>query len=160
MNVGQRIQAARKTKGLTQKQLGERVGLATGTIQQYELGKREPKVETLQKIASALNVFITDLTGDVNTIYFESDSERMSYRLNQKIKSTGAVIFGKYVNDSYQMWMKFKDNVTISLNTDDLENLEQQIDRYVEFSLDEFERSKQNQVVESLPNDAAHPGKH
>ena len=39
MTVGERIRAARKAKGLTQKQLGEACGIAEPTIRRYELGK-------------------------------------------------------------------------------------------------------------------------
>lgn len=66
MTIGEKIQTARKKAGLTQKKLGELCGVVTGTIQQYELNKRQPKIEQLQKIASALNVpvssFIDELT--------------------------------------------------------------------------------------------------
>lgn len=61
MTVGQRIQSARKKANLTQKELAERLGLATGTIQQYELGKRQPRIEQLQAIANALNIDVYDL---------------------------------------------------------------------------------------------------
>lgn len=56
MTIGQRIKEARKDTGLTQRELAERSGTATGTIQQYELGKRQPRIEQLQRIASALDV--------------------------------------------------------------------------------------------------------
>lgn len=59
MSFGKRIQTARKAKGLTQNQLAQLVGVATGTIQQYELDKREPKIETFQKIAEALGVSLS-----------------------------------------------------------------------------------------------------
>ena len=61
MTIGQRIKNARKQQGLTQEQLAQRLGLATGTIQQYELGKRQPRIEQLRRIADALNVEWTDL---------------------------------------------------------------------------------------------------
>lgn len=51
----------RKKANLTQKQLAEKCGLAPGTIQQYELGKREPKYETLLVIANALDTSIGSL---------------------------------------------------------------------------------------------------
>lgn len=63
MEVGKRIQQFRKQAGLTQKQLAERVGVVTGTIQQYELGKREPRFEQLSKIAEALDIAEADLYG-------------------------------------------------------------------------------------------------
>lgn len=56
MTIGQRIKQARKNAGLTQRELAEKSGTATGTIQQYELGKRQPRTEQLQRIAAALNV--------------------------------------------------------------------------------------------------------
>lgn len=58
MTTGQIIRTARKERGLTQKQLAEKCGMATGTIQQYELNKREPRQKQLQKIANALDVNI------------------------------------------------------------------------------------------------------
>ena len=61
MTIGQRIKEARKSTGLTQRELAERAGTATGTIQQYELGKRQPRIEQLQRIADALNISAYDL---------------------------------------------------------------------------------------------------
>lgn len=63
MDIGKRIQRARKQAGLTQKQLAEQVGIATGTLQQYELGKREPRFEQLTKIANVLNTDEADFYG-------------------------------------------------------------------------------------------------
>lgn len=56
MDYGAIIRGARKRAGLTQAQLGERCGLATITIQQYERGVREPKLAQLQALATALGV--------------------------------------------------------------------------------------------------------
>ena len=50
MTIGQRIKEA------TQRELAEKAGTATGTIQQYELGKRQPRIEQFQAIADVLNV--------------------------------------------------------------------------------------------------------
>lgn len=61
MTMGQLIQNHRKNRGLTQKELAEQLGLATGTIQQYELDKRQPRIELLQQIAAVLDVEILDL---------------------------------------------------------------------------------------------------
>lgn len=64
MTTGELIQVKRKEKGYTQKQLAEKCGVATGTIQQYELNKREPRQEQLRKIAEALNISLNDLIPD------------------------------------------------------------------------------------------------
>ena len=54
--VGEKIKGMRKLMGLTQRELAEKCGLATGTIQQYELGRRLPSYTALMKIAKALNL--------------------------------------------------------------------------------------------------------
>lgn len=61
MTVGENIKRIRKKKGLTQKQLGALCGLADSAIRRYELGGANPKIETIQKIAHALEVEYTDL---------------------------------------------------------------------------------------------------
>lgn len=55
------IRRIRKEKGLTQKQLGERCGIADSNIRKYESGTQNPKLETLQKISNALEVDINSL---------------------------------------------------------------------------------------------------
>lgn len=60
MTIGERIRAARKKAGFTQKQLGELAKIAEPTIRKYELGKLNPKIETIQKIANALDVPVTE----------------------------------------------------------------------------------------------------
>ncbi len=66
MTIGQRIKEARKVAGLTQRELAEKAGTATGTIQQYELGKRQPRIEQLRRIACALSTSWVDLAGDMS----------------------------------------------------------------------------------------------
>lgn len=55
------IRRIRKEKGLTQKQLGERCGIADSNIRKYESGTQNPKLETIQKIANALEIDIDNL---------------------------------------------------------------------------------------------------
>lgn len=59
--TGDLIRKFRIEKGFTQKQLGERCGINEANIRKYELGYQNPKKETLQKIATALNVSVLDL---------------------------------------------------------------------------------------------------
>lgn len=61
MNYGDSIKNARKKAGLTQKELAEKAGLAEITIRQYETNKREPRSESLKKIATALEIPLSAL---------------------------------------------------------------------------------------------------
>ena len=64
MTVGDRIKEARKRANLTQQEVSDKLGIKVPSYQQYESGKRNPKRETLQKIAEALEVDAFDLYGD------------------------------------------------------------------------------------------------
>ena len=63
MTMGDKIKNIRKEKHISQKALGERLGVSAAMIGQYETGLRNPKFETLQKIASALDVTPAYLMG-------------------------------------------------------------------------------------------------
>ena len=65
--VGERIRFIRKTRGLSQAELGKLVGLNSDRIQKYENGMRKPKDEMLEKIAAALGVTVHALTAPVLT---------------------------------------------------------------------------------------------
>ena len=65
MTVGENIKAIRKKKGITQKKLGELCGIAESNIRKYENGKQNPKIETIDKIASALGVSIAQIKEDI-----------------------------------------------------------------------------------------------
>ena len=69
MNEGLRIKKYRLEKGLTQKELAERCGLFDSAIRRYESGRQNPKKETLEKIATALEIPVTQLLFDGNIIF-------------------------------------------------------------------------------------------
>lgn len=69
--IGEKIRAVRKERGLTQKELGERAGIAEPTIRRYELGKLNPKLETVKKIAAALDAGLSDFYGETKKDSFD-----------------------------------------------------------------------------------------
>ena len=64
--VGERIRELRKSKGLTQKQLGDLCNpkMSDSAIRRYEAGGANPKPSTIEKIANALGVLPGDLRQD------------------------------------------------------------------------------------------------
>lgn len=64
MPIGEKIKHWRVQKGLSQKELGDQIGMSQQQIGQYETGTRTPKQETLLKIAKALGVHLRDLSDD------------------------------------------------------------------------------------------------
>lgn len=63
MTIGERIKTTRKAQGLSQQQLGKLLGVSSSMIGQYEIGHRNPKLETLERIADALSVTVPYLIG-------------------------------------------------------------------------------------------------
>ena len=61
MTVGEQIKKFRLEEKLSQKALGEKLGMSQQMIAQYENGERNPKLETLKRIAVVLNVSLLDL---------------------------------------------------------------------------------------------------
>lgn len=59
--IGENIKRIRKEKGLSQKELGQKLGVSQQMIGQYEKSNAVPKLETLQKIADALDVPLSEL---------------------------------------------------------------------------------------------------
>ena len=56
MSFGERLRTARKSKGYTQEQLAEIIGVAKSTLTGYERGNREPNVLKIHALAKALDV--------------------------------------------------------------------------------------------------------
>lgn len=73
MTIGERIQMARKNAGMKQSELAEKIGVAVITIGQYERGKRQPRIEQLQRIADALNVELWELVPDNHQVQVTLD---------------------------------------------------------------------------------------
>jgi transcriptional regulator with XRE-family HTH domain len=53
MDVGYKLYELRRSRGLTQAELGRRVGVSEAAIRAYETGKRRPKRVYLERIAEA-----------------------------------------------------------------------------------------------------------
>lgn len=68
--IGEAIKAARTAAGITQAELAKRLDVTPQTISQYERGIKNPKFETLKKIADGLKISWMDL-------YFATSPERL-----------------------------------------------------------------------------------
>ena len=64
METCEKIKAERKRKGLTQKQLGDLIGIPDSTIRKYESGGMAPKLSTTVKFAKALKINPMELLPD------------------------------------------------------------------------------------------------
>lgn len=72
MNFSERLYSLRSEKGISQKKLARMIGVSQSAIYYWEKGERSPKLEQLPRIATALNVSITDLV-DSKTLDLADD---------------------------------------------------------------------------------------
>ncbi|CAH2213196.1 helix-turn-helix domain-containing protein [Tepidibacter aestuarii] len=56
MSLGNRLVELRKVLGFTQTELAKRLGISRGSLSMYEIDKREPDNNTLNKIADFFDV--------------------------------------------------------------------------------------------------------
>lgn len=78
MSVGSNIRDARLKKSMTQKQLGDKCGMADSAIRRYESDRGNPTLETLKRIANALEV------DPVSLMDFDMASDYLSERMNSR----------------------------------------------------------------------------
>ena len=72
MTIGEAIKDARIKAGVTQAELAERLGISPQAVSQYERGKKNPRLSTIQKFADALGIDVSDLL-DVVKIFSMDD---------------------------------------------------------------------------------------
>ena len=60
--LGSKIKTLRNEAGLSQEKLGELTGLDRTYISDIERGKRNPSLKSLEKLAKALKISISDIT--------------------------------------------------------------------------------------------------
>lgn len=70
MTVGEKIRFLRTQKGLTQKELAAKSGIAEITIRQYEAGKYNPKPNAVMSLCVGLNCKTTDIIDDEEKKYY------------------------------------------------------------------------------------------
>ena len=155
MTSGEIIKKIRTQKGWTQKQLGEKCGIADSAIRRYELGGANPKIETIQKIADALDVPISSLIAgrfDMQIEAFAQDHPKgiltdkgmYSVKYINVITERLSFLGYSFMSDSEgNSWIKFPDGDTLDFSERDLIDLAEDADSYLKFKLEELRKKKQ-----------------
>lgn len=107
MTVGAKIRYVRERIGLSQAELGEKLGMSADMIQKYENGQRTPKQSRMNDIAAALGVDpsalqATDIDDASHVIHYLMDLKDMydlDLRLNEKDGSLSLVFDRKLIDD-------------------------------------------------------------
>ena len=77
----ERLKELRKDKNMTQVQLAEALGVSKGTVAMWEIGKREPNFETLNRLSDIFDKRIDYILGNSNDAssprFTEEDIEQL-----------------------------------------------------------------------------------
>lgn len=84
--IGDNIKQFRKDKGLSQKALGNKIGVSQQMIAQYESNKREPKLQTLVKIATALDIPVFYLLSNCSDVVLDEKDLKFLRENNNSIE--------------------------------------------------------------------------
>lgn len=79
--IGEKIKLLRKARGLSQSELGFRIGGDAPVISRYERGQNTPSVETIFKLSQALNAPIHELL----PIFYDPVREKMTLLKNEAL---------------------------------------------------------------------------
>lgn len=128
--LSDRLKALRESKGITQNAISEQLNIQRATYGMYEIGKSQPKPETLQKIAEYYGVTVDYLLGkdlDKDDIIIQKIKE---LTLNKKIKWDGLEGYNITANDYERNLIEkiINDNIDFS---DDEYTIENQIKKIV-----------------------------
>lgn len=86
--IGERLKSLRKEQGMSQKTLGELLGVSQQMITQYETGKRTPKLDTIKNIAKVLDVSVNNLLADGEYEFIENLKEKLNDERYEYLKNS------------------------------------------------------------------------
>ena len=86
MTLGENIKLSRKNKGLKQEDLAKRLGVSVMTIRRYENNSRQPKLETINRIATILEVTTNYLLDDYTSSNYPGNIDYLSVNPAEDIK--------------------------------------------------------------------------
>lgn len=151
MTIGNNIKNIRRKQSMTQKELGDKLNITASAISAFENDKTNIKHVTLEKIANALNVSISDLLPKKNgldALFDEYAAEDIAFNLVRNcflmICPLSSLSFVKTEKGNYLIqWLDESKNFnTITITETDLNYLANDIVEYFKFRLDKYTRKK------------------
>ncbi|EGT2192653.1 helix-turn-helix domain-containing protein [Clostridium perfringens] len=153
MNIGTKIRVIRKNNKMTQKELAAKSGVSEISIRNYENNKRNPKYETLEKIAIALetpiNEFNKSFTGsNEDTIKKLINSMDIKTSENPSEKEIASIFILKDIVDNKDFYClkTIMDNINFdidSLSEKEQKEIYKKILEYVQFEIFKLTNSKE-----------------
>ena len=96
-NFGDRLKELRLQNGLTQKELGDRIGVTKSVVSFYELRERTPSPEILIRLAAVFHVTSDYLLGiekgrSVDITGLDSDDEKVIRMMIEQLRKKNGIV--------------------------------------------------------------------
>lgn len=115
--IGNTLKKLRTEKGNTQQEIAEYLGIARGTYAHYEINKRRPDYEIIQKLADYFNVSVDYLLGRETPQATSSPDEPSPQELEEILRNSNVQFNGAPLDEEDKeeildfitfAWNKFK----------------------------------------------------
>lgn len=134
MTIGEKILKLRTDQNLTQKQLANICGFSQSALNFWENGKRQPKIEQLEKIANALDVSVADLMG---LTYKENIMDTND--LFKFYDSLGYIVKPIDENSYHLVSRDITNRIKLILTWQDLQKIKDDTWKYLKFTLNDWQ---------------------
>lgn len=102
MTIGEKIRELREAKGLTQKQLGQKLGESKGTIvSNWEIGASRPDCERIIQLCSIFNISADELLGIKLDIHRFTSEEWTRATKVRMLDEHGKTVVDYLINEEY-----------------------------------------------------------
>lgn len=113
--IGEKISSLRKEKGLTQKELADRLGVTDKAISKWETGVHFPDIAIMESLAEELEITVSELLGFEDATKEEvikgmtlvSDEEKMKTKKQMKTRAIELIVYGAigFPTSIYLSWI-------------------------------------------------------
>lgn len=159
--IGESIKSFRKTKQLTQAQLGEKIGRTESSIAKYEKGIVEIPMSVLKEIANILDIPLFVLIKDEFSLE-KNEGSLIEYLFNLGYDFSGipCQLDGEIVPINglgpYTFFANLKDNGIYAVESKEILNSFKSIDTFIAFTMEQLiKRSLNQNEIKELINSYA-----
>ncbi len=137
MSTGKEIRRLRIQKGMTQRDLSIRTGINEANISKYERGKQNLRLETLERIATALDVHPVEILGHE---YWNEKHPNIGKQVKQLeafeayLLSIGFAVNRQLMDETYTITIR-KAGVETVFTEEEFEAFQAEIEQSVEYQL-------------------------
>ena len=107
VKIGKFLQELRKEKGLTQEQLGEKLGVARRTVSRWETGNNMPDLDLLIELSDLYDVGLREmLDGERKSEDMDKEMEEYNRIMEEEAAEDAAqeAAYNEYLNIINEVW--------------------------------------------------------